>query len=107
MLSLQLRQLAPFRGMVGELVIGEDSAWNDVGSHVETSSNWTRGGAHEAAPRLRPMNNGSPAMHGGQGGPYIPASPVARSVQPPSTLLLLEGKDQRLRPVEARREALI
>ena len=37
MLFLQLRQLAVFRCVVGKLVIREDSAWNDVGSHGETS----------------------------------------------------------------------
>jgi hypothetical protein len=37
MLSLQLRQLAVFRCVVGKLIVREDSAWNDVGSHVETS----------------------------------------------------------------------
>jgi hypothetical protein len=33
MWSLQLGELAAFRGVVGKLVVGEDGAWNDVSSH--------------------------------------------------------------------------
>src|SRR6185295_8623458 len=34
--ALQLRELPAFRGVIGELVIGEDSAWNNVRSHRES-----------------------------------------------------------------------
>jgi hypothetical protein len=33
MLSLQFGELPVFRGVVGKLIVGEDSPWNDVGSH--------------------------------------------------------------------------
>ena len=33
MRSLEFGELAAFRGMVGKLVVGEGSAWNNVGSH--------------------------------------------------------------------------
>jgi hypothetical protein len=34
MLPLQIGQLPPFRGVVGEFVVGEDGARHDVGSHA-------------------------------------------------------------------------
>ena len=37
-LSLQFRELPAFRGVVGELIIGEDSPWDYVGSHMKSSS---------------------------------------------------------------------
>ena len=37
-LSLQLGELPALRGMVGKLIVGEDSPWNDVGSHLKPSS---------------------------------------------------------------------
>jgi hypothetical protein len=39
MLSFQFRELPVFRGVVGKLVVGKDSPWNDVGSHT----NWVTG----------------------------------------------------------------
>ena len=33
--SLQFRKLAAFRSVIGKLVVGEDSAWNNVRSHRE------------------------------------------------------------------------
>src|SRR5258708_29961682 len=38
MWSLQFGELAAFRGVVGKLIVGEDRAWNDVGSHGKTST---------------------------------------------------------------------
>jgi hypothetical protein len=34
MLSLQVGKLPAFRGMVGQLVVGKDSSWNNVSSHM-------------------------------------------------------------------------
>jgi hypothetical protein len=34
MLSLQFGELSPFRGVIGELIVGKDSPWNDVRSHM-------------------------------------------------------------------------
>jgi hypothetical protein len=46
MLSLQFRELPVFRGVVRKLVVGKDSPWNDVGSHMK--SLWeVRGGRRE------------------------------------------------------------
>src|SRR6266481_1319865 len=36
MLSLQFGELPAFRGVVGKLVVGEDSPWNNVGSHMKS-----------------------------------------------------------------------
>src|SRR5260370_566712 len=36
MLSLQFRELPAFRGVVGKLVVGEDSPWNNVRSHMKS-----------------------------------------------------------------------
>jgi hypothetical protein len=36
MLSLQFGELSAFRGVVGKLVVGEDSPWNNVGSHMKS-----------------------------------------------------------------------
>jgi hypothetical protein len=36
--SLQFRQLPVLRGVVGKLIVGEDGPWNDVGSHVRSST---------------------------------------------------------------------
>jgi len=41
MLSLQLGELPALRGVVGKLIVGEDSPWNNVRSHVKSSS-WMR-----------------------------------------------------------------
>ena len=41
--SLQVRELPVFRGVVGQLIIGEDSPWNDVRAHKKSSC-WTCGG---------------------------------------------------------------
>ena len=41
--SLQVGELPVFRGMVGKLIVGEDSPWNDVRAHWR-SSRWMRGG---------------------------------------------------------------
>ena len=37
MLSLQFGELPAFRGVVGKLIVGEDSPWNNVRSHVKSS----------------------------------------------------------------------
>src|SRR5258708_4753742 len=37
MLSLEFGELPAVRGVVGKLVVGEDSTWNDVGSHLKSS----------------------------------------------------------------------
>jgi hypothetical protein len=37
-LSLQFGELPTFRGVVGELIVGEDSPWNYVRSHMKSSS---------------------------------------------------------------------
>jgi hypothetical protein len=37
MLSLEFGELPAFRGVIGKLVVGEDSPWNHVGSHVKFS----------------------------------------------------------------------
>ena len=37
MLSLQFGEPSAFRGVVGKLIVGEDSSGNDVGSHRESS----------------------------------------------------------------------
>jgi hypothetical protein len=42
-LSLEVRELAALRGVVGKLVVGEDGAGNDVGSHGWASRSWMRG----------------------------------------------------------------
>jgi hypothetical protein len=34
-LSLQFRELPPLRGMIGKLIVGEHSPWNDVMSHMK------------------------------------------------------------------------
>src|SRR5215813_12536530 len=36
MLSLQFGELPTFRGVVGKLVVGENSPWNDVRSHLKS-----------------------------------------------------------------------
>jgi len=41
--SLQFGELPVFRGMVGQLIVGEDSPWNDVRAHRK-SSRWMRVG---------------------------------------------------------------
>jgi hypothetical protein len=38
MLSLQLGELPASRGVVGKLIVGEDSPWNDVRSHMKSSA---------------------------------------------------------------------
>src|SRR5258708_4552433 len=38
MLSLQFRELSAFRGVVGKLGVGEDSPWDNVGSHMKSST---------------------------------------------------------------------
>jgi hypothetical protein len=38
MWSLQFGQLPVLRGVVGKLIVGEDGAWNNVGSHVRSST---------------------------------------------------------------------
>ena len=38
MLSLQFGELPAFRGVVGKLIVGEDSPWNNVRSHVKSST---------------------------------------------------------------------
>src|SRR6266699_4342604 len=38
MLSLQFGELPAFRGVVGKLVVGEYSPWNNVGSHMKSST---------------------------------------------------------------------
>src|SRR5712671_7898336 len=38
MLSLQFGELPAFRGVVGKLIVGEDSPWNNVGSHMKSST---------------------------------------------------------------------
>jgi hypothetical protein len=46
MLSFEFGELPAFRGVVGKLVAGEDSPWNDVGAHMK--SFWeVRGGRRE------------------------------------------------------------
>jgi hypothetical protein len=42
-LSLQVGELPVFRGVVGQLIVGEDSPGNDVRSHLECSD-WMRVG---------------------------------------------------------------
>jgi len=37
MLSLQFGELPAFRGVVGKLIVGEDSPWNNVRSHMKTT----------------------------------------------------------------------
>src|SRR6266516_6168285 len=37
MLSLQFGELPAFRGVVGKLIVGEDSPWNNVRSHMKSS----------------------------------------------------------------------
>jgi hypothetical protein len=34
---LKFGELPPFRGVVGKLIIGKDSPWNHVGSHLKPS----------------------------------------------------------------------
>ena len=41
--ALEVGELAVFGGVVGEFVVWECGAGNDVGSHVNTSGNWMRG----------------------------------------------------------------
>ena len=36
-LSLQFGELSVFRGVVGQLIVGEDSPWNDVRAHWKSS----------------------------------------------------------------------
>src|SRR5215471_8081096 len=36
MLSLQFGELPAFRGVVGKLVVGDDSPWNNVRSHLKS-----------------------------------------------------------------------
>ena len=36
MLSLQFGELPAFRGVVGKLIVGEDSPWNNVRSHIKS-----------------------------------------------------------------------
>src|SRR5260370_26710133 len=38
MLSLQFGELPPFRGVVGKLIVGEDSPWSNVRSHMRSST---------------------------------------------------------------------
>jgi hypothetical protein len=38
MLSLQFGELPAFRGVVGKLIVGEDSPWNNVRSHMKSST---------------------------------------------------------------------
>jgi hypothetical protein len=38
MLSLQFGELPAFRGVVGKLIVGEDSPWNNVRSHLRCST---------------------------------------------------------------------
>jgi len=38
MLSLQFGELPAFRGVVGKLIVGEDSPWNNVRSHRKSST---------------------------------------------------------------------
>jgi len=38
MLSLQFGELPAFRGVVGKLIVGEDSPWNKVRSHIKASA---------------------------------------------------------------------
>jgi hypothetical protein len=38
MLCLQLGELPTFRGVVGKLVVRKDSPWNNVGSHMKSST---------------------------------------------------------------------
>jgi hypothetical protein len=38
MWSLQFGEFPAFRGVVGKLVVGEDSPWNDVRSHMKSST---------------------------------------------------------------------
>jgi hypothetical protein len=40
MWALQFRELPAFRGVVGKLIVGEDSPWNDVRSHRKPSIRW-------------------------------------------------------------------
>jgi hypothetical protein len=40
MLRLQFRKLPAFRGVIGKLVVREDSSWNYVSSHVRILSSW-------------------------------------------------------------------
>jgi hypothetical protein len=42
MLSLQFGKLSALCGMVGKLVVGEDSSWNNVRSHIKTLKGWLR-----------------------------------------------------------------
>src|SRR5215467_4668903 len=41
MLSLEFGEFPAVRGVVGKLVVGEDSSWNDVGSHMKILKSWT------------------------------------------------------------------
>src|SRR5262249_54454619 len=41
-LSLQFGELPPLSGVVGKLIIGEDSPWNNVRSHRKSSNRWMR-----------------------------------------------------------------
>jgi len=36
-LSSQFQELPAFRGVVGKLIVGEDSPWNNVRSHMKSS----------------------------------------------------------------------
>src|SRR5207342_3381283 len=38
MLLLQFGKLPAFRGVVGKLIVGEDSPWNNVRSHMKSST---------------------------------------------------------------------
>jgi hypothetical protein len=38
MLSLQFGELPAFRSVVGKLIVGEDSPWNNIRSHMKSST---------------------------------------------------------------------
>ena len=42
MRPLQLRKLSAFRGVVGKLIVGEQSPWNYVSSHRKSLPGWMR-----------------------------------------------------------------
>jgi len=41
-LSLRFGELPPLSGVVGKLIVGEDSPWNNVRSHMKSSNSWLR-----------------------------------------------------------------
>jgi hypothetical protein len=105
-LPLQLGEFSMFRGMVAELIVGENGSGHHVGSHVKSSIMWARKLSgftpsqinHDVARRLRAANQHISVcrcIDRVRRQPIVPAtSPVSRVWQTPACLISATGMQQ-------------